>query len=161
MGRLKNPRHEAFCQLYVHGDPRHDPRDSESPPDCRHRHRESYEAAGYRARGESARVLGYELLRRADVQTRILEIREELVEVARSRRFRWSQLYPEAQELLLRAARGEEVTGPQVAAAREIVAREEGSLAFKFRDPKSGKEKTGIPVYVLGSDDDEEVEEDE
>lgn len=162
MGRLKNPRHEEFCRLFVFGNPRHDPKDPDSPEETRHLHRESYEAAGYKARGESARVLGYRLLQRVDIQERIEELREEVVNVARARRFRWAQLFPDAQEYLWNVVTGrEEAESARVSAAKEIIAQDQGPLNLRFRDPKTGKERTGIPVFVLGVDDEEEDDDDQ
>lgn len=163
MGRLKNEKHEAFARLFVFGDPRHDPRDPDGPPDTRHRHREAYRAAGYRPRtDEAARVAGYRLLQREDVQRRIQELRDEAVEIAQARRYRWAQLVPDAQEVLLDAVTGRrEVRGPEVQAAKAILENEAGPPSLRFKDPKTGKERTGIPVYVLGAMDDEPDQGDE
>jgi hypothetical protein len=159
MSALKDPRREAFCQLYVFGDPRHDPKDENSIPDCRHKHQLAYERAGYAARGSSSRVNGYKALQKPEVQERISELRDDAVGLCRARRARWSQLFPEAQEYLWDVVVGKEAADPgRISAAKEIIARDEGPLSFRFRDPKTGKERSGIPVFVLGVDDDGEEE---
>jgi hypothetical protein len=154
VGRLSNARHEAFCQLFVFGNPEHDPEAPEwSPPNTLHNATKSYELAGYKARGNSAAVNGSRLLRRLDVQERIEELREDVVHMARTRRFRWAQLFPKAQEVLNRALAGEAITPAQIQAAKEVIQRDEGPLGYRFRDPKTGKERSGIPIFVLGTDD--------
>lgn len=75
MAPLPNPRHEVFCQYYVHGHP-----SSNGSSDWRakahHNATRSYEAAGYSATGESATRAAMRLLRREDVQARISELEE-------------------------------------------------------------------------------------
>lgn len=72
---LDNPRHEAFCQYYVHGHPgANGTTDHRSKP--KHNATRSYEAAGYSASGDIATAAAGRLLRREDVQRRIAELEE-------------------------------------------------------------------------------------
>jgi phage terminase small subunit len=156
VSRLKNIRHENFCQLFVFGNPAHDPDDESTPPDTLHNATQAYIQAGYAARGNAASVNGSRLLRRPDIQERVTELREEAEHMARTRVFRWGQLLADAQEALRRALAGEEVSTQAVSAAKEIVAQAQGPAHLRFKDPKSGKERVGIPVFVFGGDGDEE-----
>lgn len=72
-GPLSNPRHEAFCQYYVHGHP--NPKGSSDWRTKRTRNAtRSYEAAGYTSRGATATAAAMRLLRREDIQDRIAEL---------------------------------------------------------------------------------------
>jgi hypothetical protein len=155
MGRLKNPGHEAFCRLFVLGNPAHDENDPESPVETIHNATRSYELAGYKARGNAAAVNGSRLLRRPDIQKRVGELREEAENIASTRIYRWRQLLPRAQEVLARALAGEEVSTQALQAAKEVVLQAGGPPSLRFRDPKSGKDHTAVPIYVLGVDDEE------
>lgn len=69
MRPLENPLHEAFCQYYVFGHPNGAPlswRDKE-----RRNATKSYEAAGYKSRGNAATTAAGRLLRRPEVLARI------------------------------------------------------------------------------------------
>jgi hypothetical protein len=159
-GRLKNARHEAFCWFYAWGNTRHTPdlkrTDPGYVPETLSNATQSYIAAGYAARGNAAAQLGRELLRRAEVQERILVIRAEAADVAAVSVMRWAQLLPTAQEAirgeLERAARDGVFSAQTFAAAKLVIDRAEGPLAFKFKDPTTGEERAGLPVFILGGE---------
>lgn len=151
-------------RLYVLGNPKHDPKDSDSPPDTLHNATEAYRHAGFKATTRAAAATGgSRLLRRDDVQDRIREVEAEAAAIAETRLFRWGRLLADAQDTLIRAMAGEEVSTQAIRAAREVIQRAEGPLGFRFRNPKTGEETAGIPIYVLGVDDldDDELEDDE
>lgn len=154
MPRLRNQRHEKFCRLFVHGNPAFDPTTapSEGPPDTRNNAKQSYLHADFHPRtNKAARQGGYRLLQRSDVRRRINELRDEEQELMSTRQRRWKSLVPDAQELLLRAVRGEEdVTGPQIQAAREIIEQAVGPTRFRF-GVSAGADKDGaLNIQVYG-----------
>jgi hypothetical protein len=151
---LRNPRHERFCQLWARGNPLHDPEDPLSPPDTLGVGTTAYVAAGYQARGHGAAVNASLLLRRADVQARIRAIRSAIDTEASVMVASWLSMMPEAQRVVRKALRGQEVSAAELAAAKLVVDRAEGPLTFRFRD-KEGKERALVPLFVYGANTDE------
>lgn len=43
--------------------------------------------------------------------------------------------------------------GVALRAAKLVIERDEGPLTYRFRDDRTGEEKTGWPVLVVGYDD--------
>lgn len=149
MPRLSNHRHERFCTLLVLGNPYHDPEDPESPRETANRANQSYMAAGYRAHGASARVLASRLLARPDIRSRIEELRREEETLAMLRVRRWRALLPKAQETLIRAMDGEEVSASALRAAQIVIERAEGPATLSIKAETDGS-RGGLDVWVYG-----------
>jgi phage terminase small subunit len=157
MGRLRNGRHEKFCQLFVFGHPDHDHTADPDEPgyvhDTLHNGTRAYIAAGYDARGNAAAVAASRLIRREDVQLRIHELEEEASKIARLQSFRWIRHLPQVHALARRALAGEDIPSSTVQIMRLAVERAEGPLQFRFTDPRSGESKEGIPVFIYSEED--------
>jgi hypothetical protein len=164
MGKLPNPRMEAYCRFYVLGHPARPeswledeltPAELASlPPQTMNNATQSLIAAGYSARGSSARSYASQLLTRKDVQSRIAELRDEKAELDHLARLRWSELVPAAQRALKRALRGDGATA--VRAAKYIIDRAEGPVMRGVKGAGERENETGLPVLVLGFDDEPE-----
>lgn len=151
MPRLTNHRHERFCQLFVNGNPHHEPGDDDSPPETIHRANQSYLQAGYSAGRASARVLGSRLLSRPEIQARIGELRSEAEALAGLRVRRWRQLLPAAQETLIRALEGQDVTLSSLRAAKIVIEQAEGSVAPRPQGPADDPLKAPR-IWIYGRD---------
>ena len=133
---LPNPRQEKFCNLFVFGDPRHDsnaPKDDpDNPPETKHSAVNSYMAAGYKAGPASARTLGSRQLTKVHILGRIAELKKEEQNIKAAFMHHWKTILPEAQEVLLSAMRGEDVSAQAVTSAREIIEQAVGPTRFRF-----------------------------
>lgn len=162
-GRLRNQRHEKFCQYFVHGHPDFDPRTpkGEGQKDTRDNAAASYRAADYVCKNAAtAAVGGHRLLRRTDIRVRINELRSEEARIARARVHRWNALVPDAQKLLMDAILGrEDVSASQITAAREVLEQALGPSRFRFQVDKSGEGDGALNVTIYGGRHD--VQEDE
>lgn len=148
---------EEFCKLFYAGD---DP--------IRGNQTRAYMEAYYGRQYEpnspkynQAASAASTLIRKEKVRARIAEIREECAEEAKKRARDWWELYPEAQQTLMRAARGE-LSGDEqdkrsaVEAAKEIVARCLGSVKIQHEHQVKGQ---AIVAHVAGPNVDlEELE---
>lgn len=145
MSKLKNPRHEKFANLYYAG-----------PDHIRGNATAAYAEAYDREKDHTAAVEGSRLLKRPDVRARMEEIKDEAAEEARARARTWWELYPKAQQTLLRAAEGDwpddmedQDKRSAVEAAKEIVNRCEGTPQQVHEHKLSGQ--AGL-VVVAGPD---------
>ena len=133
---LPNPRQEKFCNLFVFGDPHHDPKrpkdDRDNPPDTKNSATFAYMGAGYKATLPSSRTLGSRQLRKVHIMARIAELKKEEQNIKSAFTHHWKTILPEAQEVLLSAMRGEDVSTQAVTAAREIIEQAVGPTRFRF-----------------------------
>lgn len=148
--KLSNPRWESFCQYFVFGNPKHDP---EGPPeqeeiDTRGNATQSYIHAGYKARGASANVNASRLLRRANIQTRINELRDEEQRMMGVYLRRWKTMLADAQRVLEQAMRGEDIPASAVTAAREVIEQAEGPSRFRFGVQKGASKDGGLSITL-------------
>lgn len=132
---LKNPRHEAFCRHWVFGSLERGPSPGSGDMDTRHNAYLSYVAAGYRARGTAARACASRLLTRANIRERIAELRDEEGRLQALYLRRWGALLPAAQQVLVDAMEGKEVTSQQLVAAREVIEQAQGPAHLRFGLP--------------------------
>lgn len=154
-----NPRQEEFARLYYAG-----------PEELRGNGRRCYMEAYDLDNPQSADTGASRLLRNEKVRARMEELREEAAEEAKARARDWWELYPQAQETLLKAARGDlEFDHPEqlrsaVKAAKEIVGRCEGTVKQVH---EHSVQKEAIVVRVAGAphptqeeyyEDEEEIE---
>lgn len=153
-GRLRNQRHEKFCNLFVHGNPEFDPRTprGEGPPDTRDNAAASYRLAGYVCKNaHTAAVGGHRLLSRTDIRARINELRTEEERLARTRLHRWRALVPDAQKLLMDAILGrDDVSASQISAAKEVIEQAIGPTRFRFQVDKAGEGDGALNVTIYG-----------
>lgn len=150
--RPLKPQHEEFARLYYAG-----------PEGLRRNATRCYLAVYYAGDAhsygtgdpeyKSAASNAYRLLKRDGVRTRMRELREEASEAAKARAHSWWELYPEAQEVLRQALRGdwpEEMDSQDkrsaVEAAVEVVDRAEGPAAFLHEHRHRGE----FTVVVAG-----------
>lgn len=145
MGKLKNPRHEKFVQLYYAG-----------PDNLRGNGTRCYQECYPNAQYNTAAQAASRLLKQEKIRARIDEIRDEAAEAARARARDWWELYPKAQQTLLRAATGDwpddmddQDKRSAVEAAQEIVNRCEGTPQQVHEHRLSGS--AGL-VVVAGPD---------
>ena len=143
-----NARQEAFCQLWVFGNPGHDPADPLSAPDTRNNAYQSYVAAGYAARGSAARACASRLLTKANIRQRIAELRREQERVCEVFLRRWRSLLPKAQQVLEDALDGREITGPQIQAAREVIQQAEGPVHLRFGGREPSDERSPLRITL-------------
>ena len=129
--RLPNARHERFCQLFVLGDPAWSP-DRGAVSDTRGNAARAYVRAGYAARGAFARAAASRLLREPETRARVSQLRglEERLKSVYLRR--WESLLPDAQQVLVNALEGKDVTTQQFQAAREVIHQAIGPTRFRF-----------------------------
>lgn len=140
---LRNPKHEAFCQHWVFGNPKRPLGGGSSEPDTRQNAFQCYIAVGYRARGAAARACASRLLAQANIQERISELRREEQRLREVYLRPWKALVPAAQQVLVDAVEGKEVTSQQLQAAREILHQALGPVQHRFRHPEGDK---GVPA---------------
>jgi hypothetical protein len=133
---LPNHRWELFCNLFVFGNPKHDPKapkdDRDNPPNPRNNGTIAYMAAGYKAGYRSAGELAYRLLKKVEISGRIAELKKEEQNIKAAFTHHWKTILPEAQEVLLSAMRGEAVTPQAVTSAKEIIEQALGPTRFRF-----------------------------
>lgn len=138
-----NPRQEKFARLYYAG-----------PEHLRGNGRRCYMKAYELDNPQSADTGASRLLRNEKVRARIRELRDEAAQEAKARARDWWEMYPEAQETLLKAARGKlEFNHPEqlrsaVRAAQEIVSRCEGTAKQVH---EHNVQEEGIVVHVAGA----------
>lgn len=130
---LPNNRHEHFCHLFVFGNPKHDPKDKENtPPDTFHNATQAYRAAGFKGDDHVCGVGGHRLLRRDDIQTRLVELRTEQTRIKTAFLESWKSMLPDAQDVIRRAMAGEEISTQCLTAAREVIEQAQGPTRFRF-----------------------------
>ena len=149
---LENPRWEAFCQYFVLGNPKHDPNapkdDPQNPPDTRHNATRSYIQAGYKARGPAARTGASRLLTNANIQARIVALREEQERIWKVYLRPWLSFLPEAQRVLEEAMAGEEISPAQLRAAKVAIDQALGPTWLRFAPEKGSGSKGGFNVTL-------------
>lgn len=149
--RLANTRHERFCTLFVLGNPKHAPAaDDQETVDTRNNATQSYLHAGYKGTEGAAAVSAHRLLRNPKIQVRINELRDEEQRINGVYLRRWKALLADAQDVLTKAMRGEEVSAQAVAAAREVIEQSEGPSRFRF-GVQGGADKDGGLSITLWS----------
>lgn len=150
--RLKNHRHERFCQLFTIGNPQYAPElgDEQEAVDTRQNATQSYLHAGYKGTAASAAVSAHRLLRQTKIQARINELRDEEQRINGVYLRRWKAMLADAQEVLAKAMRGEEVSAQAVASAREVIEQSEGPSRFRF-GVQGGADKDGGLSITLWS----------
>lgn len=134
--KLDNVRWERFCNLFVFGNPKHDreapPEDPDNPPDTQGNATQSYIVAGYKARGAAASSAASRLLKDVRIQARIRELRDEETRIMAVRLRQWKAVLPKAQDVLIRALEGEDVSAQQIQAAKEVIEQAVGPTRFRF-----------------------------
>lgn len=149
---LPNARHEKFCNLFVFGDPAHDPTrpkdDRDNPPDPQNNGTIAYRAAGYKANHRAAAVLASRLLRKANILGRIAELRKDEQNIRSAFVHNWKTLLPEAQTVLKKAMAGENVSPAAVTAAREIIEQAQGPTRFRFGVDKGPDTDGGLNITL-------------
>ena len=150
---LENPRWEAFCLYFVLGNPKRDPNapkdDPQNPPDTRNNATRSYIQAGYTARGNSASVCAHKLLRNAQVQARLVELRDEATRIKKAFMRQWAEMLPDAQDVLARSMAGEDVSANEIRSAKHVIDQAEGPTRFRFGVQKGAdKDASGWNVTL-------------
>lgn len=157
---LSNSRQEAFCRFWVFGNPKHDPGDSASPLDTRGNGRQSYIAAGYKARGASADTAAWRMLRNVEVQDRIAELRSEEERLQGVYLQHWKSLLSKAQQVLVRAMdevlSGAEIRPHHITAAREVIEQAVGPSRLRFGAQNGANAGGGINVTLWSGSKNEE-----
>lgn len=162
MAKLSNERHERFCNLYVFGSGR-PPKDFEKlltpeelaqlPAETMENGAQSYRAAGYSCKRTSLYQGAAQLLRRADIQVRIKELRDEKEQADAAGHVRIGSLVPLADRAIQRALISDDERTAFMAAkfVKELYA---GPLKVAFGADKNGGGKVkALPVMVLAYDD--------
>jgi len=133
---LENHRWELFCNLFVFGHPKHDPKapkdDRDNPPNPRNNGTIAYMEAGYKAGYRSAGELAYRLLKKVEISGRIAELRKDEQNIRDAFISHWKTMLPDAQDVLRRAMAGEKVTSVQIQAAKEVIEQALGPTRFRF-----------------------------
>lgn len=150
---LENLRWEAFCRYLVVGNPEHDPKparrhDPDNPPNTRHNATKSYVAAGYKAKGHAAGVNAHRLLKKADIRSRITALQHEVQRVTSLYMRDWRALLVDAQNVLVKAMRGEEISSQAIQAAREVIRQAEGPAHLRFGPQARQNENQGLRVTL-------------
>ena len=155
---LRNERWEIFCHLFVFGIQFENPKDQSNPPQPQHNATQSYIQAGYKARGDAAASCAHKLLRNAEVQVRLGELRDEATRIKRAFMRQWQEMLPDAQDVLSRSMAGEDVSADEIRSAKHVIDQAEGPARFRFGVQKGADKDAGgfhVTLWSGRKEDDE------